>query len=63
MSAELRSWATYGGVFLGLLGTAVIVAAFAWPLSWRGHGASTGLLTIKRALSVAEECTRFGSDE
>jgi hypothetical protein len=26
-------------------------------------GASTGLLTIKRALPVAEEGTRFGSDE
>lgn len=27
------TWATYGGVFLGLLGTAVLVAAFAWPPS------------------------------
>lgn len=32
---ELRrrsTWATYGGVVCGLLGTAAIVAAFAWPL-------------------------------
>ena len=27
------SWATYAGVLCGLLGTAAIVAAFAWPLS------------------------------
>jgi hypothetical protein len=26
------SWATYGGVLCGLLGTAAIVTAFAWPL-------------------------------
>jgi len=26
------SWATYGGILCGLLGTAAIVAAFAWPL-------------------------------
>jgi len=25
------TWATYGGVALGLIGTAAIVAAFAWP--------------------------------
>ena len=27
------SWATYAGVLCGLLGTATIVTAFAWPLS------------------------------
>jgi hypothetical protein len=26
------SWATYGGILCGLLGTAAIVTAFAWPL-------------------------------
>lgn len=26
------SWATYGGILCGLLGTAAIVSAFAWPL-------------------------------
>ena len=26
------TWATYGGVVCGLLATAAIVAAFAWPL-------------------------------
>ena len=30
---ERSTWATYGGVLLGLLGTAAIVAAFAWPPS------------------------------
>lgn len=26
------SWATYGGVLCGLLGTAAIISAFAWPM-------------------------------
>lgn len=30
---ERSTWATYGGVILGLLGTAAVVAAFAWPPS------------------------------
>jgi hypothetical protein len=30
---ERSTWATYGGVLLGLLGTAAFVAAFAWPAS------------------------------
>lgn len=30
---ERSSWATYAGVLLGLLGTAAIVAAFAWPVT------------------------------
>src|SRR6266851_1096378 len=30
---ERSSWATYAGVLFGLLGTAAIVAAFAWPVS------------------------------
>lgn len=30
---ERSTWATYCGVLLGLLGTAAIVAAFAWPQS------------------------------
>jgi hypothetical protein len=30
---ERSTWATYGGVILGLLGTAAFVAAFAWPPS------------------------------
>ena len=25
------SWATYGGAICGLLGTAAVIAAFAWP--------------------------------
>jgi hypothetical protein len=25
------TWATYGGLICGLLGTAAVVAAFAWP--------------------------------
>ena len=25
------SWATYGGILCGLLGTAAIITAFAWP--------------------------------
>jgi hypothetical protein len=30
---ERSRWATYAGVLYGLLGTAAIVAAFAWPVS------------------------------
>jgi hypothetical protein len=30
---ERSSWATYAGVLFGLLGTAAIVAAFAWPVA------------------------------
>ena len=29
---QRSSWATYGGVLCGLMGTAAIVTAFAWPL-------------------------------
>jgi len=25
------TWATYGGILCGLIGTAAIIAAFAWP--------------------------------
>jgi hypothetical protein len=37
---ERSSWATYAGVLFGLLGTAAIVAAFAWPVANGPH--STG---------------------